>query len=260
MRYKWRNLFRHLCRLLIVKCFEDAPRMARVVTKADCLAEIKRFFKYYSVYCQSPDPDAVREVLASIYSINDKVRKAGYPNFFDSDEFLAIKAIRNYAIHQAEIYNKARALPMLSEVPVQADLNILCLIPRDVIEAVCESTNLEGRAAIKKTCVYYKNYVDIYPCIFNFGVQLFLYTEDNHLGVSTSEYREFKNSIEFERRNNYPHHVKGGFSLPHGGDVDEFIESNLHSIEERNQLQDSLYSEEDGMFTFKGVPLNALKS
>lgn len=63
--------------------------MKRIVTKIDCLAEIKRFFRCYFAFCQSPDPDAVREVLASIYSVNDKLRKAGYPNFFDSDEFLA---------------------------------------------------------------------------------------------------------------------------------------------------------------------------
>ncbi|MCP1501206.1 hypothetical protein J2Y86_005913 [Pseudomonas migulae] len=227
--------------------------MARVVTKDDCLAEIKRFFKYYMAYCQSPDPDAVREVLASTYSINDKLRKAGYPDFFDSDEFLAIKAIRNYAIHQAEIYNSARALPLASNVPVEADLGILCLIPQDVIEAICDNTSHEGRRAIEKSCIYYKCYVDIYPCIFNFGVQLFLYTETNSLVVSASEYLEFQSSIEFERKHNYPHHVKGGFRLPHGGDINEFIESGLHSIEKRNELQSLLYSEEDGMFTFKGI-------
>ncbi|MGN7442638.1 hypothetical protein [Pseudomonas lactis] len=227
--------------------------MTRTVTKNDCLAEIKRFFKYYMAYCQSPDPDSVREVLASTYSINDKLKKAGYPAFFDSDEFLAIKAIRNYAIHQAEIYNNARALPLVSSVPVEADLGILCLIPRNVMEAICETTSHGGRHAIEKSCVYYKSYVDIYPCIFNFGVQLFLHAEKNSLAVSVGEYLEFQKSIEFERENNYPHHVKGGFRLPHGGDVDEFIEVGLHAIEKRNELQSLLYSEKDGMFTFKGV-------
>lgn len=226
--------------------------MARVVIKDDCLAEIKRFFKYYIAYCKSPDPDAVREVLASTYSLNDKLRKAGFPSFFDSDEFIAIKAIRNYAIHQAEIHNSARALPLVSSVPVEADLSILCLIPQDVIESIFESTSQEGRSAIEKSCVSYKSYVDIYPCIFNFGVQLFLYTEVNNLAVSTDEYLVFQKSIEFERKHNYPHHVKGGFKLPYGGDVNEFIESGLHSIEKRNELQSSLYSEEDGMLTFKG--------
>jgi hypothetical protein len=227
--------------------------MARVVTKEDCLAEIKRFFKYYAGYCQSPDPDAVREVLASTYSINDKLRKAGYPDFFDSDEFLAIKAIRNHAIHQSEIHNKARALPLASRVQIQADLTILCLIPKDVMALISEGVGQRGKSAIENSCVYYKNYVDIYPCIFNFGVQLFLYTEKNSLEVDTIEYLEFKSSIDYERKNEYPHHVKGGFELLSGGDVDEFIETRLHSIEERNDLQSLLYSQEDGFFTFKGV-------
>lgn len=249
---RMRLYFSHSRQQYTVRYFKDTQYMARVVTKDDCLAEIKRFFRYYAAYCQSPDPDAVREVLASTYSINDKLRKAGYPDFFDSDEFLAIKAIRNHAIHQAEIHNQARALPLASQVPIEAELNILCLIPKDVIESICENTNHEGKIAIKKSCIYYKHYVDIYPCIFNFGVQLFLYTEKNSLEISTSEYLEFKRSIGFERRNNYPHHVKGGFKLPFGGDIDEFIDSNLHSMETRNDLQGLLYSEEDGMFTFKG--------
>lgn len=227
--------------------------MARVVTKDDCLAEIKRFFKYYMAFCQSPDPDAVREVLASAYSANDKLRKAGYPDFFDSDEFLSIKAIRNYAIHQAEIYNNARALPLASEVPVVAQLSILCLIPLDVIESICDNGKSEVRVVVEKSCIYYKKYVDIYPCIFNFGVQLFLYTEENSLHISSVEYLEFKTSIEYERVHNYPHYVKGGFKLPYGGDVNEFIESGLHSIEKRNELRKLLYSEEGGMFTFNGI-------
>lgn len=226
--------------------------MAKTATKADCLAEIKRFFKYYATYCKSPDPDSVREVLASIYSVNDKVRKAGYPIFFNSDEFLAIKAIRNYAIHQAEIYNQVKALPIVSDVPIEASLNILCLIPIGVIDSICENTNSEGKTALKNTCIYYKRYVDIYPCIFNFGVQLFFYSENNSFEVNSKEYSEFKNSIEYERANNYSHHVVGGFKLPHGGDVNEFIEHSLHSVEEKLELQGALYSEENGLFTFKG--------
>lgn len=226
--------------------------MARTVTKDDCLAEITRFFKYYVTYCKSPDPDAVREVLASTYSINDKLRKAGFPNFFDSDEFLTIKIIRNYAIHQAEIYNNTRALPLVSYVPIEADLSILCLIPKNIIDTICESLNFKQKNSIKKSCVYYERYVDIYPCIFNFGVQIFLYTEEHSLGIGTREYLDFKESIEFEREHNYPHQVKGGFSLPHGGNVDDFIENSLHSVEEKNELQDLLYSEKAGMFTFKG--------
>jgi len=218
--------------------------------KDDCLAEIRRFFKYYAAFCQSPDPDSVREVLASAYSVNDKVRKAGYPNFFKSDEFLTIKALRNYAIHQAEIYNKSRAVPMVSSVPIEAELNILCLVPMEVMERVLKRT--DSGDAIKKSCVFYRSHVDIYPSIFNFGVQLFLYTEKHGLEVDSDEYCEFSNSIEFERMNGFAHHVVGGVSLPSGLDVNDFIENSLHTMGERNEIQNSLYSEDGGMFTFRG--------
>lgn len=226
--------------------------MPRKVTRDDCLAEIKRFFKHYSTFCQSPDPDSVREVCAAAYSVNDKARKAGYPNFFNSDEFLTIKAVRNYAVHQAEIYNKARALPLISTIPIEADLTILCLVPRTVVENILESTTSESAAAIKRACVFYRDYVDIYPSIFNFGVQLFIYTQTNRLEVDSREYLEFANSIEYERANNLSHHVAGGIKLPRGCDVDKFIESSLHTMEERGDLQKALYSEKDGMFTFDG--------
>lgn len=225
--------------------------MLKKVTREDCLAEINRFFKYYSYFCQSPEPDSVREVFASAYSVNDKVRKAGYPNFFNSDEFLTIKAVRNYAVHQAEIYNKARALPMVFATPVEAELNIMCLVPKEVMGHVLEGMTPESASAIKKACVFYRDYVDIYPSIFNFGVQLFLYTEKHDLTIESKEYLEFANSVEYERTNNYPHHVVGGIKLPQGSNVDEFIESSLHTMEERAAVQNALYSESNGMFTLK---------
>ena len=226
--------------------------MSRVVKREDCLAEVARFFKYYASFCHNPDPESIRGVLASAYSVNDKARKAGYPNFFASSEFLTIKAIRNYAVHQAGIYNQARAVPLVSTVPIETELATLCLVPKDVVERVCAAEGPKVAAAIAGSCVYYKNFVDIYPSIFNFGVQLYLWTEEHHLEVESAEYREFSKSIEFERVNNYPHTVNGGIRLPEGGDVDEFIESHLHTMEQKLALQSVLYSESDGMYTFVG--------
>jgi hypothetical protein len=225
--------------------------MSRKATEDDCLAEIGRFFKHYSRFCESPDPDVVREVLASAYSVNDKLRKAGYPNFFKSNEFITIKLIRNYAIHQAEIYNETRALPLASLFPIEAELGILCLIPMPTVNNIFEEASPESVNAIKRTCIFYRDYVDIYPSIFNFGVKLFLYTEEQSLEVQSTEYEKIANSIKFERENNYPHHVTGGIKLPPGHDVNEFLKHGLQAMEDRAELQEQLYSEKEGMFTLK---------
>lgn len=148
---------------------------------------------------------------------------------------------------------RSMGLPLISKAPIQADIYLLCLLPRDTVDKICKGTNTKNQTAIKNTCIYYKKYVDIYPCVFNFGVTLFLYTERNDLGVDSVEYQEFKNSIEYERAHNYPHHVTGGFNLPNGGDVNEFIENSLNSVDENFELLSALYSEKSGMFTIKGA-------
>lgn len=225
--------------------------MEREVTDIDCLAEIKRFFRDYIKFCKSPESDAVREVLASIYSLNDKLQKAKYPNFIDNENFVALKAIRNYAIHEAELYNNSKALPLISTEAIKADLNILCLLPKITIEKICNSSNKKSASAINKVCIFYKKYVDIYPAIFNFGVKLFLYTEEHNLNIKSKEYSNIKNSIEYERKNGLHHFVVGEIKLLDGTNVDSFIEKNLITITEKNELQNNLYTEKNGMYTFK---------
>lgn len=227
--------------------------MLREVTDIDCLAEIERFFKNYIKFCKSPEPDAVREVLASIYSLNDKLQKAKYPNFFDDENFVALKAIRNYAIHQAELYNNSKALPLISTSPIKADLNILCLLPKTTIEKICNNSNEKSVSAIKKVCIFYKEYVDIYPSIFNFGVKLFLYTEKYNFDIKSKEYSDVKNSIEYERKNGLPHFVIGGIKLLDETSVDSFIEKNLITLAEKSELQNNLYTEKNGMYTLRGL-------
>lgn len=223
-------------------------------TKEDCIAEIKRFFKYYYFFCESSDTDSIRELLSSTYSINDKLRKADLPNFFKNNFFLTIKAIRNYNIHHAEIYNKTKAIPLVSNSIVQADLNILCLLPIEIINKINESiTTTKNKIDFKETCIYYKKYVDIYPCIFNFAVDLFFYTEENNLDVYSDDYKEFKKSIEYEKKNNFPHYVKGGFILLNKEDKDLFIDEYLHSIDMHLELRNKFYDENDGIFTLKNI-------
>ncbi|PRF30914.1 hypothetical protein C6Q08_19395 [Burkholderia multivorans] len=118
-----------------------------------------------------------------------------------------------------------------------------------IVNNILEGASPESIDAIKGTCIFYRDYVDIYPSIFNFGVKLFLYTEKHSLEVQSTEYEKIANSIKFERENNYPHHVTGGIKLPPEHDVNEFLEHGLHAMEERAELQELLYSEKNGMFT-----------
>ncbi|WP_455294182.1 hypothetical protein [Vibrio parahaemolyticus] len=221
------------------------------VSKDDCIAEAKRFFKYYARFCQSPDSDDLRELLASAYSVNDKLRKAGMGNFFESKEFLSIKAIRNFFIHQAELLNETKSLPVISNVPISGDTNIVCLVPSERFELIKEASNEAANDSFNETMVFYRDFVDIYPCIFNFGVKFYFFIKGLDFNLNTEEVLKLENSLEFERKNGYSHYIGGAISLPLGGCIDEFFAKNLISMDERKLMMEALYEEKNGMYVFK---------
>ena len=221
------------------------------VSKDDCIAEAKRFFKNYYRFCQSPDSDDLREVLASAYSANDKFRKAGLGDFIESVEFLSIKAIRNFFIHQAELLNEMKSLPLMSDILISGETSIVCLIPIERFELIKEASNNMANESLDKTMIFYRDFVDIYPCIFNFGVQFYFFIKNLDLNLDTNEVFELENSLRFELENGYSHFIKGGISLPLGGCIDEFLSQNLISMDERKQILKKCYEEKDGMYTPK---------
>ncbi|MCD9494377.1 hypothetical protein [Photobacterium carnosum] len=226
-------------------------KMKFKVSRDDCIAESKRFFKYYDRFCKSPNSDDLREVLASVYSANDKLRKAGMGDFFENEEFLAIKAIRNFFIHQAELLNETKSLPVISDVPISGEIHIVCLVPIERFKLIKEASNKAANESFDKTIVFYRDFVDIYPCIFNFGVKFYFFIKDLDFNLDTEEVLKLENSLELERKNNYSHYIKGGISLPQGGCVDEFLSKNLISMNERKQIIETLYTEKNGMYSLK---------
>ncbi|MBB1382416.1 hypothetical protein H5071_10750 [Shewanella sp. SR41-2] len=221
------------------------------VSKNDCIAEISRFYKKYYTFCKSPDPDYVRDVLQSAYSLNDKLKKASITDFFDSEEFLAIKAIRNFITHQGEMLNESKSHPLISSFPIESDVSIKCLIPAEKMVEILNSSSKQAKEALNNEIIVYRNFSDIYPCIFNFGVKLFLVIEELGFEISSEDYLSMKKSIDFERVNGYPHFINGKVHLPLGGCVDDFINNHLITMEVRAEQLAELYEDKDGIFTSK---------
>lgn len=229
--------------------------MSALVSKKDCIAEISRFYKKYYVFCKSPDPDHVRDVLQSAYSLNDKLRKANFPNFFDSEEFIAIKAIRNFITHQGEILNESKSHPLVTSFPIQSDVSIKCLIPTKKMIEILNSSNKKAQEALKKEIIMYRDFADIYPCLFNFGVKLFLVIEKLDFEINSKDYLTMKKAINFERINGYSHLIEGLVHLPKGGCVDDFISNQLITMEELAEQLAEFYEEKDGFFTSIFLPI-----
>lgn len=225
--------------------------MSSIVSKKDCIAEISRFYKKYYTFCESPDPDHVRDVLQSAYSLNDKLRKAKFPDFFNSKEFLAIKAIRNFITHQGEILNESKSHPFVMSFPIKSDVAIKCLIPVEKMHEVLHSTDEQSQKALKNEIIVYSNFADIYPCIYNFGVKLFLVIEKLNFEITSDDYLEMARAIDYERVNGHSHFIKGKVHLPNGGCVDDFINNHLITMEERAEYLAEFFEEKDGIYTSK---------
>lgn len=133
---------------------------------------------------------------------------------------------------------------------LKADTAIMCLLPVNVVDAIADSVDNKGKRAIKNTFIFYTKYVDIYPCIFNFGVLLYFQVVNLNLQISSPELLEMKKSIEYEILNNYPHYINGKVTLLKGGCIDDFIDNALISIPERASEIKELPTDDNGMFTY----------
>ena len=186
----------------------------------------ERFFRLFHKFCIQPDLDTLFNLMNSIHSLNDRLNNSASQNFFKSREFISIKALRNLFHHQDELLNELRIIPADRLPPITTDLLFLCLVPAHLVEASFEHIPKKYRdeqeAIIRSTLKWYREVVNIYPCIFNFSVQVFEKVQDIELELDCPEYMEFKTSYNFETENGHSHFVNGNIGCL-AGNVDEVL-------------------------------------
>lgn len=143
----------------------------------------ERFFRLYYKLCNQPDEDTIFSLLNATHSLNDKLNNSINENFFDSDEFIAIKALRNLFHHHCEVVSKLKIIPAAQMPEITTDVLYLCLVPRLLVEKSFEYISpkyrKEQEKIIQSTLKWYGNVVNIYPCLFNFSVTVFEKTKKN---------------------------------------------------------------------------------
>lgn len=189
-------------------------------------AACERFFRLYYKHCVSPDRDTLFNYLNGVHSLNDKLNKSHQENFFEIEEFIALKALRNLFHHQEELLNELRIIPVQELPPITTDLLYLCLVPRALVETSINTIGARYREdqekIIRSILGWYGEVVNINPCIFNFSVKVFEKICDLGLDVSGEEFEEFKASYVHENERGYSHFVTGEIRC-HTGSVDEVL-------------------------------------
>ncbi|MCJ8326622.1 MAG: hypothetical protein MJK08_05920 [Campylobacterales bacterium] len=173
----------------------------------------ERLFRLYYKHNTEPDLDTLYNLLNSIHNLNDIFNKTLKDNFFESDEFIALKALRNLYHHQSEIENEFKIIPFEEVGIILSDLMYLCIIHKSSVEEAIQNIHHkyrdEHREKINSVFIWYNHVININPAIFNFVVKVYQKMESHSISLLTEEYLEFKNSYDYEIENGYSHFATG---------------------------------------------------
>lgn len=186
-----------------------------------------RFFRLYHKHCVSPDNDTLFNLLNATHSLNDRLNNNLDKNFYDSYEFISLKALRNLFHHQEELINGVRIVPVDQLPSLSTDMLYLCLIHSDTviksIEAIPKKRKAREESIIRDTLKWYKTVVNINPCIFNFAVKVYETFVANDIPLDGDEYLEFHSSYLFEEENQHNHYITGDI-YSHAGGIDGVLD------------------------------------
>lgn len=217
--------------------------------KESCEIEISRFFKRYYTFTASSDADDLNNLLNSLCSSVEKFEKATGENISRSNKrYLDLKTLRNYAIHHSELLSDSKGIKTEDFGDLRAEVGILCLLPIAIIQRVIDDTkNDQTKRYIREAFNFYKRYVDIYPVIFNFTVDIYFLAVNNSLNIFGEGFISMKKSIQFEQQRGFSHYISGRIIHCDGLSMDEFIDRYATSMDERVKEHESCEDAENGM-------------
>ncbi|MER9881000.1 hypothetical protein [Mesorhizobium sp. M0118] len=188
-------------------------------------AASERFFRLHHTHCISPDRDTLFSLLEAGHSLNDRLKVGVDRDFFDVQEFAALKCLRNYFHHQQELRHLVRLIPT-GGYPIMTDLMKLCLVPRGLVEAAIEKTTARYRNDARQACLgmfhWYGPVVNINPALFNFVVAAYERLKDRGVPLAGEAVEEFEASYQYEEENNLPHVVDGRLATS-AGSIDDVL-------------------------------------
>ncbi|AYM89622.1 hypothetical protein D9980_02985 [Serratia sp. 3ACOL1] len=106
--------------------------------------------------------------------------------------------------------NDTKAIDSKNWGKLRADVTIICLIPKRSFDFILRDT----KSAYTKSCltdssINYGDFIDIYPAIFNFAVDLYLLVKKENLNISNDGFNNMNASIQYEIDNGYSHYISG---------------------------------------------------
>lgn len=212
-----------------------------------------RLFDIYYQYTAKEDLVALQSLTEEAYKLHERLRKLSPNNkgFFELDEFLLLKALRNYSVHKDDFIGKAYAVKRQFVEQHQLELQRVCLIEKKVVrsalnaEKPLEFGEKEKVSKVNTQLVDFGEFYNIEPVIFNFMVKVYEKLIALKLTIPGEGFAEIDKSYKNEIYHNYPHYV----SLQSIKVKNEDIISNITPLKEINISDNKgLVTEEDDLF------------
>lgn len=213
-----------------------------------------RLFDIYYQYTAQADLVALQSLTEEAYKLHERLSKSSPKNkgLFEIDEFLLLKALRNYSVHKDEFQGKAYSVNQQFAQKHRLELGRVCLIDKKVVrlainaEPTLAFEEQSKVAKINQQLVDFGEFYNVEPVIFNFMVKVYEKLTSLKLSIPGTGFAEIDTSYKNEDYHNYPHYVQ----LQSVNVSNEQVLSNIRPLSELNSLDKSgLASEKDDPFS-----------
>lgn len=197
------------------------------MTQCDSDASTARFFRIYGAFLANETRDSFFAWLEAMHSLSDRLKRDHDVDLLGFDEFLALKCLRNYFHHHAEVRHQLKVLNC-NAAALTSDLIVLCLVPLERVQAALSEAQAKYREQVRTAMAsvfqQYGQVINVNPAVSNLVARTALLLEERDLEPEACpEHQQLKQSIEFERQNGHSHLVTGRIQC-HAGDVDRVLE------------------------------------
>lgn len=179
-----------------------------------------RLFDIYYQYISTEDLVALQSLTEEAYKVHERLRKLSPNNkgFFELDEFLLLKSLRNHSVHTGEFLGKSYRIKEEFLHQNRMDLARVCLVEKQIVhQAINAEPQLESGeelkvSKIRKQLIVLGDYYNIEPVIFNFMVKVYEILVALKLSVPGQGFAEMNETYQKEIYHNYPHYVQLRYS------------------------------------------------
>jgi hypothetical protein len=177
----------------------------------------KRLFDSYYRYCDQSGLEELQFMTEEAYKLHERLRKqlGNKVGLHNIDEFLLLKALRNYSVHQGEFLGEAFMIKRALAEQLKLDLTKVCLVQKGVVN---KAINYEPRLAndakeqkkvksIRGQLVDFGEFYNLEPVIYNFIVKVYELLISLKLSIPGEGFKELHTAYKKEEYYRYDHYV-----------------------------------------------------